>query len=277
MKIGIYFDCVERGPGKVISNLIKSFEENKIEYLLNRDGDKNIILQSCNRLMGDLTNCYLGPNIATLPIDNKNLIDCDSCEKIIVPSDWVKNLYSKWLPLDKIEIWPVGIDTELFKDYTVEKEYDFLIYYKRRDIKDLNFIINFLTERNDKFIIIKYGEYNETHFIDIISKSRFGIVIDNCESQGIAVQEMMSCNLPLLVWDVTNWSDRGQEYEVKATSIPYWDSICGVSFTDINHLEESFNKFFNQLTLFKPRKYILNNLSFDKSTNKLLEIINKSK
>ena len=271
MKIGIYFDYVERGPGKLISNLIKSFEENKIEYLLNDEGDKNIILQSCNRLNGDLSNCIIGPNICTLPIDNSIVINHDRYNKIIVPSEWVKNLYSRWLPLDKIEIWPVGIDTELFKDYSLEKEYDFLIYYKRRDIQDLNFIINFLTERNFKFIIIKYGEYDETHFINSISKSRFGIVIDNCESQGIAVQEMMSCNLPLLVWDVKEWCDRGDKYKCDATSIPFWDKRCGEIFYSFDKFEMNLDKIINGN--YSPREYILENLSISESYKKIIDLV----
>lgn len=277
MDIGVYFNYRENGPGKVVDNLLKCFDLLGMKYIINSDGDRNIILQDCNRLSGDLSNCLLGPNICTLPIDNQYVMNYNSYESFLINSEWTKRLYMRWIPEEKLKIWPAGIDTEKFSDKSnFEKKIDFLIYFKRRNIYELQQVTNFLDEKNLTYVILEYGKYTEEYFLELISNCKYGFVIDNCESQGIALQEMMSCNLSLLVWDVTNWIDRGQEYEIKATSIPYWDSICGVNFIDINQLEESFNKFVNELDLFKPRKYILDNLSIDKSTNKLLEIINNS-
>jgi len=239
VEIGIYFNYRERGPGKVVDNLIKCLDILNIKYRINTDGDKNIILQNCGRLNSDLSNCILGPNICTLPIDNNVVMNYDKYESLLVPSQWVKNLYIRWIPESKIKIWPVGIDTNLFSDKSsFEKKYDFLIYFKRRGIDELNFVIEQMNIMNKKYIIIEYGKYKEFDFIDAIEKSKYGIVIDNCESQGIAIQEMMSCNLPLLVWDVKYWIDRGYENKCDATSIPYWDSSCGEFFYDKIEFDE---------------------------------------
>lgn len=271
MTIGIYFNYSERGPGKVISNLIKGLNLIGINCVINNDGDKNIILQNCNRLNGDLSNCILGPNICTLPIDNNIIMDHNRYESLIVPSDWVKNLYMKWIPSDKIKVWPVGIDTDLFSDKSKDKkEYDFLVYFKRRSTDELNLFLNKLRLLNKKFNVIEYGKYNESQFIDLISKSKFGAVIDNCESQGIAIEEMMSCNLPLLVWDVKHWIDRGVENKCESTSIPYWNDMCGEVFYDSCDIEDKIKKI--EVGQYNPRNFIIDNLSIQEQSKKIFSL-----
>ena len=54
--------------------------------------------------------------------------------------------------------------------------------------------------------------YDENEFLNYIKTCKYGIVLDAHESQGFAIQEMLSCNLPLLVWGVTL---RKQEFPYK--------------------------------------------------------------
>lgn len=269
-RIGLYYNYTNNGPGKVISNLKKGLDNNGYIINDNIDGDFNIILQNCSRLNDDLTDCIIGPNICTLPIDNKKVMDLNYY-KIIVPSKWVMDLYSKWIPVDKIKIWSVGIDTDLFSDKSnFNKKYDFLIYFKRRSINELNYIINLIQKQNKNFVVVEYGKYNQNNFIQLISESKMGIVIDNCESQGIAIQEMMSCNLPLLVWDVDIWLDRGHEYQCPSTSIPYWDEKCGEFFYDLKDFEFKLNLIENGD--YSPRNFILKNFNIKEQSKKLIDM-----
>jgi hypothetical protein len=272
MSIGVYFQYTHRGPGKVVYNLLKGFHLNNIPYVINSDGNKNIILQNCDRLAGDLSNCIIGPNICTLPIDNRYVMDYTKYNCLIVPSDGVKKTYSEWIPESKIKIWAAGIDTDLFSDKSFfNKEYDFLIYFKRRSVVELNGLIAILNSMNKTYTLIEYGNYDELQFINAISKSKYGIVIDNTESQGIAIQEMMSCNLPLIVWDVKYWVDRGEEYRCEATSVPYWDGVCGEKFYEIENLSDCIQKIENMI--YSPREYILKNLSIDISIQNIINIL----
>ncbi len=272
MTVGLYFNRYENGPGKVVKNLIKGFEKSNTKYSVNSDGDINIILQYSNRLKGDLSNCFIGPNVVTLPVDDSVMMNYTEYKKLIVPSVWVKNVYSNWIPSEKIEIWPVGIDTEKFNKLVSEKVYDFLVYFKRRNLNELNQIIEILNKKNKSFILIQYGQYNEDYFIEAISKSKFGIVIDGTESQGVALQEMMSCDLPLIVWDVKYWTDRGDSNKCDATSVPYFDERCGIKFYSIEEFEQKYETFIN--SNYNPRDFIIDNLSIEVSTKKLINIIN---
>lgn len=267
--INIHYHNSERGPGKVIKNLTMGLNKLNIEFKKNGNDEnwKNIILQDHPALYDNrLKNSLIGPNVCVIPKDNHVVLE-QQYKKIIVPSEWVKNLYKKWIHEDKILVWPVGIDTEKFDNKKSNpKVFDCLIYTKNRTDDELNFVINFLNSKNQTYNVIKYGYYTESHFIDLISKSKYGFVLANTESQGIAIQEMMSCNLPLIVWDVSKWVDRGLEYEVDATTVPYWDSICGLKIYNRDELESNYNKFIEKFDGYNPRDYIVNNLNINKQT-----------
>jgi hypothetical protein len=168
-------------------------------------------------------------------------------------------------------VWPVGIDTDFFKDSKDdEKQFNFLVYYKRRSEIELSQVLSFLERKNKSFTIIRYGDYSEDHFLNSIKASKMGIVISGTESQGIAIQEMLSCNLPLLVWDVKDWQDRGLPHSCPATSIPYWDALCGEYFLDLNELENTYERFTSGE--YEPRKFILENLSLNSQAQKIISL-----
>lgn len=273
--INIFYEYDLNGPGKVVRNLSMGLKLIDVKFSSNDTKSKypNLILQDHKSLYTNkVKNSIIGPNVCTLPIDNQVVMK-QEYNKIIVPSDWVKKKYMRWIPENKIEVWPVGIDTDYFHDTSnEEKNVDCLIYFKRRDKSDLNLVINFLLTKSLTYAIVEYGSYDEKIFKETISNSKFGFVINKSESQGIAIQEMMSSNLPLLVWDIEYWSDRGDEYKVPSTSIPYWDETCGVSFKNIEDLENKFNFFMENLNNFKPREYILQNLTLRGQAKKILNL-----
>jgi hypothetical protein len=59
------------------------------------------------------------------------------------------------------------------------------------------------------------------------------------------------------------------------TCIPYWDNTCGDSFKSISELPSVFNKFIRNLDNYKPREYIIENLSMEQCEKKFIEVINK--
>ena len=93
---------------------------------------------------------------------------------------------------------------------------------------------------------------------------KYGIWIGTHESQGFGLQEALSCDIPLLVWSVTNLNQqenwRGAP-DIKATTVAYWDKICGEYFNKQDEFEETYNKFLKNLDTYNPREFILNTVS----------------
>lgn len=270
--LGIFHCSMAMGPGKVLGYLILGLSKLNANYKINEIGDSNIVLQNHTIIYENknINNLLLGPNVFDIPSDNLIAMNYDNYKSLIVSSDWVKNLYKKWIPEEKITVWNVGIDYNMYSPKNSDIYYDFLVYHKRRSIEDLNSVIGFLNDSKLTYKIISYGNYSESDFIDTISKCRYGLVINNSETQGIAIQEMMSCNLPLLVWDIKKWTDRGKNNEVDATSIPYFDSTCGYVVYSFEELKDCFHTFIN--SYYEPREYILKYCNYITQANKLLKL-----
>lgn len=268
------------GPMKVILNLKESLEQFGIDYSVNEDVySKNFLLHYDAigyRKHENLEHrsCVIGPQF--WPFDNygKFLIQNPQYyNQLVVPSEWVKNLLLLKFGVDpnKVSVWPVGIkESNLNRNV----KYDCLLYSKRRSVEEVSKAIDFLESKNLSYNIISYGAYSESDFELLVCQSRFCFLVNGSESQGIAVQEMMSANLPLFVWDIVDWNDEGEDYKVPATSIPYWDETCGEKFYYENEMEETFSKFYDRISSYNPRKFVEKNLSYKRSVEILLEILN---
>ena len=267
------------GPHKVVDNLIKSLEQEKINYAINEEKyEHNFLVQydataheKHSKIEQDTT--IIGPQVwmfdgyGQFLIENQNYY-----KKIIAPSQWVKDKFiNKFnLPENKISVWPVGIET-----FNNERDitYDCLIYFKRREQKELDAVKQFLDNKNLTYKMVEYGGYGEDGFKNLVNQAKFCFLINGTESQGIAVQEIMSMGVPIIAWDIKEWLDQGEAYRVPATSIPYWDERCGEVFFNIDELDVTFSKFYATLDEYDPKAFIKDNLSFECSVKTLLDIL----
>ena len=267
------------GPHKVVDNLIKSLDQEKIDYAINEEKyEHNFLVQydataheKHSKIEQDTT--IIGPQVwmfdgyGQFLIENQNYY-----KKIIAPSEWVKNKFiTKFnLPEDKLAVWPVGIEEF---DNIREPNYDCLIYFKRRDQSELDAVKKFLVSNGLSYRMVEYGTYGEDGFKQLVNSAKFCFLINGTESQGIAVQEIMSMGVPIIAWDIKEWLDQGEAYRVPATSIPYWDERCGEVFFNIDDLEVTFSKFYATLDQYDPKAFIKDNLSFECSVKTLLDIL----
>lgn len=194
----------------------------------------------------------------------------------IQPSKWVCEL---WKPAEKfvpIKNLPFPVEIDKFKPIKNNRNKVF-IYYKARASSELNILTNFLQQKNIKYKIFDYRKrYKEEDYIDYLQNAKYGIVLDAHESQGFAIEEALSCDVPLLVWNVSSLTqEQGTHYpDIFATSIPYWDNRCGEYFYKAKDFENKYSEFIDKIDTYKPREFILKNLSVEKCTKKLLDIIN---
>jgi len=226
------------------------------------------------------TKFLFGPHFSVFPDNNHmNLIRSKNVV-YIQPSEWAAKVWQTNQLCANIRVAPLsfGVDTEKFKEeIPLNERNKIFIYFKTRHPSLLNVIKSFLQSKNLTFEIFNYNtRYDEETYKNCLKHAKFGIWIGRHESQGFALEEALSCNVPLLVWDVKSMNEEyGYNYQdIPATSIPYWDERCGEYFYNINELETTFQKFLNNISTYKPREYILENLSFDKCEEKLINLVN---
>lgn len=281
--------------------------------------DPDAITYICKNTIPDGHKFLFGPNIFFQPeqinsildqikgqngidesttIGNSNLLK----GKYIMPSTWVADYWKKHGYTAPSMIWPIGIDTEYFSPEIHKKaglengkseqqsqsddSNRILLYTKGRDIKDIQMVINILNSNNAEFIHIEYGKHSEPELMTAGANCKFGIIVDSSESQGIAIQELMSLNLPLIIFDIDYLNQKSHEdsryfdgntiSRDPATSVPYFDNRCGKIVKSPDDLKSAISEMLavNDLSsTYSPRRYIEENLSLQKQALEFLKNI----
>jgi len=149
------------------------------------------------------------------------------------------------------------------------------VYFKRRKPEELDFVEKILRLHNVTYRIFTYGSYSEAEYTEYLKFAKYGIWLDACESQGFALEEALSMNVPLLVWNVRSLN---QEYnssypDLIATSIPYWDNSCGEVVYNGEEFMRIYTSFLSKLESYRPREFVLKVLSIDVCERSLLDLI----
>jgi hypothetical protein len=221
-----------------------------------------------------------GPHFSIFP-DN-SLLSINNINKnsiYIQPSKWVCQL---WINFNveniiPVKVFPFPVEVEKFSPIQNSQKNEVFIYFKRRKPEELEYVKQFLNNKNITYKIFDYvKKYNEEDYLKCLQNAKYGIIIDAHESQGFAIEEALSCNVPLLVWNTSFMSqDYGSNYpNIPCSSIAYWDDNCGEYFYNKEDFETTYNNFLNKLESYGPRTYIIENLSPQKCGERFIELIN---
>ena len=211
--------------------------------------------------------------------DNK-LLQINNIHKnsvYVQPSQWVCELWKLAEKVLPVKNFPFPVEVNKFKPNNSIKDKVF-IYFKARKQEELNLLTNYLQKNNIIYTIFDYRKrYNEKDYIKCLQESKYGIWLGRHESQGFALQEALSMDIPLLVWDVKSMNqEEGYNYaDIFGTVIPYFDERCGEYFYKANEFESKYNQFINRLDTYKPREFILENLSVEKCSENLKKILSE--
>jgi hypothetical protein len=199
--------------------------------------------------------------------------------RLIQPCEWAASLYSETCG-DKMMVWPVGIDTQAWPDAGAHpKDIDVLVYDKLRWNRErevprvLGRVTGALRAAERSFEIVRYGQHHRTKFADLVRRSRSMIFLCEHETQGLACQEAMSCNVPVLAWDEGVLVDPDQRRFAKpgltVSSVPYFDERCGRRFR-LAQLEDALAEFWSRLGTYQPRRFVEERLSLRRSAQAYL-------
>ena len=193
------------GPWKVVKNLIKWLERIGYPYVLNADlnatkrlwiHDDIFAMKHLKEVRAD-TKVIIGPNLYNMPRNiPENIIPNNTV--YIMPSDWITNMWKTCWYSGKTDIWPAGIDTDSFTPSSKEKKY-VTLYLKERSQSELDFVVNLLKEKNIAFKTIIYWQYKEKEFKALLEETKYIIWLWKAETQWIALEEILSCNIPILI------------------------------------------------------------------------------
>jgi glycosyltransferase involved in cell wall biosynthesis len=255
------------------------------------NGERDGIILT-NELNMDIVNQYdkvvVGPGV-----DFKQGIDYFKSyqgeKKIIFNtlSPWNKKLYDMYASHPNITYiaLPFPVDTDKFQP--TKKKKRFFIYVKHVHSSRLHAVLDMIKHHpelfQDEYQIFTYGSYQENEYLDYIQSSQFGIWVGCHESQGFALEEALSCNCPLFVYNVISMKDEclqdtiypwGHVVEdLPATSASYFDETCGTIYHESESIDDAILLFMNSLNQFTPRDFVLRHLTISSFVEKLNRII----
>jgi len=197
-------------------------------------------------------------------------------------SPWVKTLYEEFGEAKyTLKPLPFGVDTNEFFPSTNEKTH-VLVYFKNRNRKILDYILRFYSHH--KIDLIEYGKYNENQYKEALKRAKFAVWIGTHESQGFALQECLSCNVPILIIEAKTMKDEcnngvypyaKMDKKMICDVAPYWDESCGLKISEW-FLFADFKGADWYYPAHHPRDFIFNNLSIRKCFDDIIAEMNKS-
>jgi len=288
MRIGIWIDAGHfpaGGPTVVLIGLIIGLKQVLPDSLLiiNDDGDININLNAC------LHPCLFPENtiFATNPIHmgvtrepEKDLI-WKYRKNITFTSYWVIDWLDQFFPIKKsiinntknIYIWESGIDTSYFVPTNRRKVNDFFIYYKSQNATQIEGVWGFIFHNyyGLKGQLLCYHFYKPEMLRDLAQSSKFCIMVDNEETQGLAALEIMACGCPIFCIDKKSYVRENLMMSGSVTSICSWSDECGMKSTE-EKWKEDFPIFLKNIKTYNPAKFVHERYSFAASARTLLLI-----
>jgi hypothetical protein len=271
-------------------------EENNIESTISTDA--SVFKESYDIVMipSQFINPMMFPNAKRIIYGPHNFVFATNEWKgpqQIFPKHCVYNLLSKWIQTVQMEFGglslpsialPFPVEIQKFCPDSTEKTLDCFLYFKGRKRELLQFAEARLQALGIRYTLLQYGSYQEDEYLKVLRSSRFGVWIGSHESQGFALQEALSTNVPLAVWNVKSMFDEYNRenkisyqedqrlYKLTATSVPYWDARCGEVFYEQSEFDVMIQKIQENVSLYKPREFILETLSPKACYQRLLTV-----
>jgi glycosyltransferase involved in cell wall biosynthesis len=275
-----------RGPGKVYSNLVNGLDRIGYPYVINRDlsATKRLWIHDSVTALYDIgrsdASTVIGPNLFVLPSEIPAAVDLRQV-LYLHPAAWTRHMWEHLgFRACPIEIWPVGVDTDTFSPAPKPPlATSILVYHKRRDIRELHEILRVLDDMHLSHVEFNYGHYGEAAYLEAVRSASFILWHGSHESQGLALQEAMACNVPILVCDVNSVFDSRDAFPfpvavraIPVSAAPYFDGRCGMKLTDLSRLRTSIEAMLTGLQDFAPRAYVLENLSLAGQARKFVAL-----
>lgn len=234
------------------------------------------------------TPIIFGSAVHNHPIDAPNLFEDNNVIGVLVPCDWARTMFSEHWG-GKVHTWAVGVDTDRWKPSpSSAKDVDILVYEKirchpardRAAVRDP--ILEMLSGTGLKIERIVYGHYREEAFEAMLRRSKAMVFLCEHETQGIALQQTLACDIPVFAWDLGGvWQDTDYHpHRVifgPVSSVPYWDDRCGMKFKNAEEFCTNFSNFWVAFNAgcFSPRSFIVDGFTLEARANHYVELVAK--
>jgi glycosyltransferase involved in cell wall biosynthesis len=213
----------------------------------------------------------IGPGLYDHPMLAPDLMKDRRFRRYVVTAPWIGEIF-RAVYGDVCFDWFAGIDLDEWPDLSTQpKQFDFLVYDKVRWNYDefcTTLIVPILAElerRQLTYSVLRYGKHDHRAYRRALAATRGMIFLCEHETQGLAYQEAMASNIPILAWDRGLWADPlGKRFHAsipKASSVPFFSPACGRKFVEADQFQAALTAFLSEKASYRPRDFVAKHLN----------------
>lgn len=226
----------------------------------------------------------LGPGLFDHPLQAPMLMNDPRFRVYVAFCEWMRAMFAKYYGNAKMALWFGGMDLTEWQDAKGNsKDLDFVVYDKIRwnretlvpEFRDP--LLAEIARRNLSFEVLRYGQYTHETYRKLLQRARGLLFLCEHETQGMAYQEALASNVPVLAWDQGHWLDPNRplwETEpVPASSVPYFSPECGERFGHhgVDDFSPALDRFLDNRDRYTPRAWVAEHLSLERSAQLYLD------
>jgi len=220
-----------------------------------------------------------GPVNALFADESDGILQLPEIDLLIVPSEWTIDFY-RAVPelIRKARICPCGVDAETWKPSGTRKEQSAVIYWKSGDerfCEDVESIVRRcgLTPLRVRSRHGEHGIFTPEELRRLLDRSVVAVFLSTFETQGIALAEAWSMNVPTVVWDPRGDAEWRGRHFTSGSSAPYLTPSTGVASRDAAGLEPAIRQALASLGSFRPREWVLTHMTDAICSRQLFDLI----
>jgi glycosyltransferase involved in cell wall biosynthesis len=220
-----------------------------------------------------------GPVNAFFADDSDGIMQRPEIDLAIVAAEWMVDFYRDAPTLArKSRVVPCGVDVEFWKPAGARKKREAVVYWKSGDERFCEQVEAMVRSSGLEPLRVRsrhgeHGLFTREQLRAHLDRAVLSVFLSTFESQGIALAEAWSMNVPTVVWDPQGDAEWRGRHFTSASSAPYLTSATGIASRDVAGLEIAIAQALATLDTFHPREWVLGNMTDAICSRKLYEVI----
>ena len=208
-----------------------------------------------------------GPVNALFADENDRVLFLPEIDRLIVASEWVKAFYEDAPELVvKTRVCPCGVDADFWKPGPSRERRTAVVYWKSGDAAFCEQVETIVRAAGLEPRRVQSGAGEHAHFTpeqlrSVFDDAAVAVFISAFETQGLALAEAWSMNVPTLAWDprgIAWW--RGRSFQ-SGSSAPYLTAATGRLWQSLDELEPLLRETLAERESSRPRQWVLEHMT----------------
>jgi hypothetical protein len=228
---------------------------------------------------GNIDYLAAGPVNALFPDESDGVLLMPEIDRLIIASDWARELY-RAAPqlLEKFVTCPCGVDTRFWQPSGRRRRNLAIVYWKSGDERFCRKVeaIAARCGLEPKRLRSAPGEralFEADEYRRLLDEAAIGIFLSGFETQGLALAESWTMDVPTAVWDPQTTAEwRGRAFKA-GSSAPYLTPMTGRRWRTLDELEPTLHAMLVERATFQPREWVLAHMTDEICARALYDVI----